>query len=57
MKKRIILYTVSLFFVLPLSSCGGIQQEVESPVREATQQVEKARDVQQQVEDARQQRQ
>ena len=40
-----------------LAGCGGMQQGVEDPVSEATQQVEKARDVQQQVEDAQEQRQ
>lgn len=55
-KKTIVLSITALLFILTLSACGEMQQEIESPVREATQQVEKARDVQQQIEDAQQQR-
>ena len=48
---------ISALSLLGSASCGGLQEEVEGPVREATQQVQQARDLQQQVKGAQQQRQ
>ncbi len=58
MRRIATLFAIVAGCLIPLlgaSGCGGLQNEVETPVREATQQVEKARDVQQQVEEIQQQ--
>lgn len=58
MRRRVVLFAVVVgWLITPLGAtgCGGLQNEVEAPVREATQQVEKARDARQQVEEVQQQ--
>ena len=46
---------ISAFSLMGAASCGALQDEVESPVREATQQVQQTGDVQQQVEEVQRQ--
>ncbi len=61
-KRKIVLLSTTVVvvpvFLVGATACGGVQQEeVETPLQEITQPIDKARDVKQQVEDAQQQRQ
>ena len=59
-RKTAAIFAAALVSASPLlgaASCRGVQEEVESPVREATQQVRRARDLQGRVEGVQQQQQ